>query len=245
MPLLALVGILPGNTSVAAIAPFGRLRARRLGHALGFRDGKMPCANTVTNLLARLDPDHLDRLIGAWLADRHADGWDHLALDGKTVRGRRDGETATSRRQGHGRIERRTITTSTWRNEYPSGWPKGVAGVPAGARADGEGDDDRGGGVRVHQPEPVGGRRRPAAGADAGPLGIGNGLNHTRDETFREDRCRVRRGTAPRVLASRRNVAVSLLRNTDHPSMPAATRERAAFPDRALDMLNAPPSISE
>ena len=46
-------------------------------------------------------------------------------------------------------------------------------------------------------------------------------------------------------MASLRNVAVYLLRNTDHPSVPAAIREMAAFPDRALDMLNAPPSISE
>jgi len=75
--------------------------------------------------------------------------------------------------------------------------------------------------------------------------GIENGLHYTRDETFREDRCRVRRGNAPRVLASLRNVAVYLLRNADHPSVPAATRELTAFPDRALDLLKAPPSISE
>lgn len=90
---LALVAILAGNTSVAAIAQFGRLRKHRLGHALGFPHGKMPCANTLTNLFAVLDADHLDRLIGAWLADRHATGWDHIALDGKTVRGSRDGDT--------------------------------------------------------------------------------------------------------------------------------------------------------
>lgn len=95
VPLLALclVATLAGCTSVAAIAQFGRLRGRRLGHALGFRDGKMPCANTLTNLLAALDPDHLDRVIGEWLTDRHADGWGHLALDGKVVRGSRDGGT--------------------------------------------------------------------------------------------------------------------------------------------------------
>ena len=94
VPLLALtlVAILAGNTSVAAIAQFGRLRRHRLGHALGFRDGKMPCANTFPNLFAELDADHLDRLIGAWLADRHPDGWGHLALDGKRVCGSRDGE---------------------------------------------------------------------------------------------------------------------------------------------------------
>lgn len=89
----ALVAVLAGNTSVAAIAQFGRLRTHRLGHALGYRNGNMPCANTFTNLFALLDPDHLDRIIGDWLADRHADGWDHIALDGKTARGSRDGNT--------------------------------------------------------------------------------------------------------------------------------------------------------
>ncbi len=94
VPLLALclVATLAGCTSVAAIAQFGRLRKHRLGHALGFRNGKMPCPNTVTNLLAALDPDHLDRVIGDWLADRHAAGWEHIALDGKVVRGSRDGD---------------------------------------------------------------------------------------------------------------------------------------------------------
>lgn len=95
VPLLALslVATLAGCTGVTAIAQFGRLRGRRLGHALGFRDGQMPCANTITNLLATLDPDHLDRIIGAWLTDRHAAGWEQIALDGKVLRGSRDGDT--------------------------------------------------------------------------------------------------------------------------------------------------------
>lgn len=75
--------------------------------------------------------------------------------------------------------------------------------------------------------------------------GIENGLHHTRDETFREDRCRVRRGHASRVLASVRNVAVYLLRGTDHPSVAAATRAMSAHPNCALNLLTAPPSISE
>jgi DDE_Tnp_1-associated/Transposase DDE domain len=93
VPLLALclVGLLAGHTTVAAIAQFGRLR-RRLGLALGFRDGRMPCANTLSNALRGLDGDHLDRVIGAWLADRHAGGWEVINLDGKTARGSRDGE---------------------------------------------------------------------------------------------------------------------------------------------------------
>ena len=75
--------------------------------------------------------------------------------------------------------------------------------------------------------------------------GIENGLHHTRDETFGEDRCRVRRGQAPRVLASMRKVAVYLLRQGDQPSVAAATRAMVAHPDRALDLLKAAPSTSE
>ena len=52
----------------------------------------MPCANTIAGLLRRLDPDRLDQIIGAWLADRHPDGWEHLALDGKRLCGSREDE---------------------------------------------------------------------------------------------------------------------------------------------------------
>ena len=68
------------------------LRGHRLGHALGFRSGKMPCANTLAKLLRGLDADRLDALIGEWLAGRHAAGWGHVAIDGKVLRGSRDGE---------------------------------------------------------------------------------------------------------------------------------------------------------
>lgn len=78
-----------------------------------------------------------------------------------------------------------------------------------------------------------------------GHWGIENGLHYRRDETLGEDRCRVRRGEAARVLASLRNVAVYLLRQREHPSVAAATREMAAYPERALDLLKSAPSISE
>jgi hypothetical protein len=90
---LAVVATRAGHTTLTAIAHFGRLRGHKLGHALAFRDGHMPCANTFANLFAALDPDHLDRLIGDGLGDRHPNGFDHPALDGKVVRGSRDGDT--------------------------------------------------------------------------------------------------------------------------------------------------------
>lgn len=39
-----------------------------------------------------------------------------------------DVRAASTHEKGHGRVERRTITTSTWANEYLTGWP-GVAQV--------------------------------------------------------------------------------------------------------------------
>ncbi|AWM38406.1 DDE transposase family protein [Gemmata obscuriglobus] len=89
---LCLVAVMGGHTTPEALSQFGRLRQKRLSHTLGFQNGDMPCANTIAGLLRKLDPDHLDRIIGAWLADRHPDGWEHLALDGKRLRGSRDGE---------------------------------------------------------------------------------------------------------------------------------------------------------
>ena len=89
---LTLVAVLAGQTSLAAIAQFGRLRGHRLGHALGFKSGRMPCANTLAKLLRGLDADRLDATIGDWLAARHAGGWEHVAIDGKVLRGSRDGE---------------------------------------------------------------------------------------------------------------------------------------------------------
>lgn len=88
---LCLVAVLAGHNGPEAIAQFGRLRQKRLGHALGFRNGNMPCANTIAGLLRGLDADHLDRIIAGWLTDRHG-GWEHLALDGKRLCGSRDGE---------------------------------------------------------------------------------------------------------------------------------------------------------
>jgi hypothetical protein len=138
----------------------------------------------------------------------------------------------------------RTVTTSTCVNAYLADWP-GVAQV---FRVDRE---RRVKGVTttevVYGITSLGRDRADAArllGLVRSHWGIENGLHHVRDETFREDRCRVRRGHAPRVMASLRNVAVHLLRGTDHASVAAATRVMAARPDLALAMLHDPGSIS-
>lgn len=85
---------------------------------------------------------------------------------------------------------------------------------------------------------------RALLGYTRGHWGVENGLHHTRDVTRGEDRCRVRRGPAPRVRASLRNVAVYLLRHMDYPSAAAATRAMVAQSELARDLLNDPDSIS-
>ena len=90
---LCFVAALAGHTTLAAISQFGRLRNRQLAPALGFKNGNIPAASTLSELLRDLDADHLDRIIGAWLVSRHGDGWEVINLDGKTACGSRDGGT--------------------------------------------------------------------------------------------------------------------------------------------------------
>jgi hypothetical protein len=85
---------------------------------------------------------------------------------------------------------------------------------------------------------------RTLLGYTRGHWGVENGLHHTRDVTLGEDRCRVRRGRAPRVLASLRNVAVYLVRNANYRTVAAATHAMVAQPELALALLNSPNSIS-
>ena len=52
-----------------------------------------------------------------------------------------------------------------------------------------------------------------------GHWGIENRLHCVRDVTFQEDRCRVRTGALPQVLAAVRNTAIALLRKLGHDNM--------------------------
>lgn len=146
--------------------------------------------------------------------------------------------------KGHGRRERRTLTATPWLNTYLADWP-GTAQV-----------------FRLERQRRVKGKVElevvygitslSSVAADAhrlleytrGHWGIENGLHYIRDETLGEDRCRVRRGQAARVLASLRNAAVHLLKGTNHRSVAAATRAMTAQPELALSLLNNPGSIS-
>jgi hypothetical protein len=64
-------------------------------------------------------------------------------------------------------------------------------------------------------------------------------LFHVRDVTFGEDACRAATGAAPVVLSALRNAAITLLDQNGVPNKAAALRRHAAHPDEALAMVKA------
>jgi predicted transposase YbfD/YdcC len=66
---------------------------------------------------------------------------------------------------------------------------------------------------------------------------IENRLHWVRDVTYQEDKSLVRTGNAPRVMASLRGLAISLLRIDGHANIAAANRHHARDPQRTLKLL--------
>src|ERR1035438_7225906 len=71
------------------------------------------------------------------------------------------------------------------------------------------------------------------------PLSDDNRLHWVRDVTYQEDKSLVRTGNAPRVMASLRSLAISLLRLDGHANIAAANRHHARNPQRTLKLLQA------
>jgi predicted transposase YbfD/YdcC len=66
---------------------------------------------------------------------------------------------------------------------------------------------------------------------------IENRLHWVRDVTYQEDKSLVRTGNAPRVMASLRSLAISLLRLDGQSNIAAANRHHARDPQRTLKLL--------
>ena len=80
----------------------------------------------------------------------------------------------------------------------------------------------------------------PAADLAREHWGIENELHYVRDVTLGEDGCRVRKGSAPQVLAAVRNTIVHLVAGLGAPSHAAAVRRLNARPQEALALLDLP-----
>jgi hypothetical protein len=89
---LVTLGLLMGRKSLAGIAELGRTFGPPLAHALGFTRGKTPTKSTLSRTLRRLDAQAVEGALSRWVGPRLPPEADHIALDGKTARGSRDGE---------------------------------------------------------------------------------------------------------------------------------------------------------
>jgi predicted transposase YbfD/YdcC len=94
---LVVLAMLRGCKGPVAIAQFGRDHGAPLAFALGFRRGKTAAASSLCRLLARLDAVAFEAALARWMRGRHpapAEGGqkEPVSLDGKTLRGSRDGE---------------------------------------------------------------------------------------------------------------------------------------------------------
>jgi hypothetical protein len=95
---LTVLAMLRGCKGPTAIAQFGRDHGTDLAHALGFRRSKTPAPSCLSDLYRALDANAFEAALSRWIAARlpapaaNADP-QPVSLDGKTLRGSRDGDT--------------------------------------------------------------------------------------------------------------------------------------------------------
>ena len=153
-------------------------------------------------------------------------------------------QTASSTDKGHGRLEKRTLTSTTSLSDRTGGkepyldWP-GLGQCFRLVRertADGKTTTDTVFGITsLTRDKANAGRLLKLVRAHWSV----EALFHVRDATFGEDACRVRTGSAPFVLSTVRNAAVTLLDQnpaTDA-NKAAALRRHAAHPHEALALV--------
>ena len=142
--------------------------------------------------------------------------------------------------KGHGRLEERTLVSTTALNEYLD-WPEVRQAFRCERRRTVKGHTS----VEIAYGITSLDRQR----ADASTLlrmcrehwGIENRLFLVRDVTMGEDACRVRSGAAPQTLAGLRNASLFLLRAAGRTNIAAALRRHAAKPYEALALIRASP----
>jgi predicted transposase YbfD/YdcC len=152
-----------------------------------------------------------------------------------------DFETSRTVEKGHGRLEVREITVSSELKGY-SDWP----GLEQVFRLERRRVDYRSGKEETEVVYGLTSLCREEASAERllsltrTYWGIENGLHGRRDVTFREDRTRLTRGKAGRVMASVNNLVIGLLRHAGYTNLAEARRRCNADFRLALYLLSAP-----
>lgn len=89
---LAVVAMLAGQTSYQGIVEYGQYRGWEFRRLLGFTRKRGLCKATYSRVFRRIDVADFEARVGRWVRARLASGEaSHLAIDGKTLRGSRDG----------------------------------------------------------------------------------------------------------------------------------------------------------
>src|ERR1044072_49876 len=87
---LAAAAMLCGYRSYSAIAEWGRNYGKTLAQALGFTNGKTPCAATLHTIFRHLDKQAFESQLGTWaeavLSTMPPTDLEAEALDGKSLR---------------------------------------------------------------------------------------------------------------------------------------------------------------
>jgi hypothetical protein len=141
--------------------------------------------------------------------------------------------------KGHGRVEKRTVRTTSILTLHQK-WPGLAQGVEITRERTIRGKTS----VEVEyamtslKPEEADAKR--LSGLIREHWGIENELHYVRDVTLGEDACRVRKGSAPQVLAAVRNAVIHLLAGVGAPSAAAAIRRLNARPEEAMTLLGLP-----
>jgi hypothetical protein len=90
---IGICAALAGARSITAMAEWAAEQSRGTLEGLGSKRGKPPSERTFRRLFGSIDVEDLDRRTGRWVAEQQRlVAGAGLALDGKTVRGSRDGE---------------------------------------------------------------------------------------------------------------------------------------------------------
>jgi predicted transposase YbfD/YdcC len=149
-----------------------------------------------------------------------------------------DFQSAIKVNKGHGRLERRTLTTSSMLKDYLD-WPflqqvfkleRRIINLTTG---------------ELSEQTVYGVTSLAADKANPQQLlhlnrhywAIEHGLHYRRDVTLNEDRCRLRTGHAAQTMATINNLVLTLIRNQGYSNVPDARRKFAAHPLEALKLI--------
>jgi predicted transposase YbfD/YdcC len=146
---------------------------------------------------------------------------------------------ATTIDKGHGRIEKRTLRTTTilTKQQEWAGLKQGFEIVRERTEK-GETTVEVVHGITSLSPERADARR--LLELTRGHWGIENGLHYRRDVTMGEDASRIRTGVAPQVMAALRNSIIHVLSEVMAPSLASAIRSMGNCLTKALGILGLP-----